>query len=146
MPGGCAAGCRRAMVIARPPVEGAAHMSLTSPKLGATQPQETPPRPSLSVRWGEWMARRRWWVLSAWGVVMVAAALSYPHLMSSLVASDYSVTGSDAQKVTKLIESDFAAAGAEQDVIALNSDTLKFSDPAYQQVVDKVLANVRGEP
>src|SRR5512144_991952 len=86
-------------------------MSLIKPpKLGAKQlPQGTPPRPSLSVRWGEWMARRRWWVLSAWGVLMVAAALSYPHLMSSLVASDYSVTGSDSQRVTKLIESGFAA-------------------------------------
>lgn len=31
------------------------------------------------------------------GVLVVAAALSYPHLISSLVASDSSVTGSDSQ-------------------------------------------------
>jgi RND superfamily putative drug exporter len=85
-------------------------------------------------------------MLSVWGVLMVASALSYPHLMSSLVASDYSVTGSDSNKVTKLIESDFAAAGAEQDVIVFNSDTLRISDPGYRDVVERVLASVSGKP
>jgi uncharacterized membrane protein YdfJ with MMPL/SSD domain len=63
-------------------------------------------RPSLAVRWGTWVARHRW-MLSVWAVVLVAAALSYPHLLRSLSASDYSVTGSDSARVAQLIESDF---------------------------------------
>ncbi|MGZ4268792.1 MAG: MMPL family transporter [Solirubrobacteraceae bacterium] len=98
------------------------------------------------MRWGRWTARHRWRVLAVWGVLLVAAAAAYPHLISSLVASDYSVTGSDSHKVAKLIESDFAAAGAEQDVIVFNSDTLKISDPAYREVVDRVVASVQGKP
>lgn len=47
------------------------------------------------MRWGTWVARHRWWVPSVWAVVLVVAALSYPHLLRSLSASDYSVTGSD---------------------------------------------------
>ncbi len=92
------------------------------------------------------MARHRWWVLSFWLVLLVAAALSYPRLLSSLVASDYSVTGSDSQRVAQLLESDFSAAGAEQDVIVFDSATLTTKDAGYQQTVDKVLKTVRAQP
>ncbi|HET8651810.1 MAG TPA: MMPL family transporter [Gaiellaceae bacterium] len=98
------------------------------------------------MRWGTWVARRRWWLLSVWAVLLVAAAASYPFLMSALVASDYSVTGSDSARVAELIETDFSAAGAEQDVIVFDSDTLTIRDPAYVAAVDRVLASVRGEP
>jgi putative drug exporter of the RND superfamily len=101
------------------------------------------PRPSLAVRWGVWVARRRWWVLSAWAVALVASAIAYPHLMSSLVPSDYSVTGSDSSKVTHLMETQFPAAGAEQDVIVFDSATLTIHDAAYRQAVARVLDEVR---
>jgi putative drug exporter of the RND superfamily len=93
-----------------------------------------------------WVARRRWWVLSVWGVLLVASAAAYPHLISSLVAADYSVTGSDSAKVAHLIQSDFTSAGAEQDVIVFDSSTLTATDPAYRETVDRVLASVRGKP
>ena len=76
----------------------------------------------------------------------MAAVLVYPHLVSSLVAPDYSVTGSDSAQVSKLIQSNFSAAGAEQDVIVFKSDTLKASDGAYKDAVNTVLASVRGKP
>jgi RND superfamily putative drug exporter len=91
------------------------------------------------------VARRRWWVLSVWGVLLVAAALSYPHLVSSLVPSDYSVTGSDSDEVADLIETDFSAAGAEQDVIVFDSNTLTIRDAAYVKVVNRVLASVQDQ-
>jgi RND superfamily putative drug exporter len=103
-------------------------------------------RPSLSTRWGEWVARRRWWVLGVWVVLLVAAALAYPHLAANLSAPDYSVTGSDSAKVTELIGTDFAAAGAEQDVIVFDSDTLKVTDKEYQDVIDSVVKAVKGQP
>ena len=102
--------------------------------------------PSLAVRWGRWVARRRRLVLSIWGVILVLSALAYPHLMNSLVASDYSVTGSDSAEVTKLLSTDFSAAGAEQDVIVFQSDTLTIRDPAYVKAVDGVMAAVEDEP
>ena len=40
-------------------------------------------RLSLSVRWGTWVARHRWWVLGAWIVLLVGAVLVYPHLSLS---------------------------------------------------------------
>ena len=122
--------------------------TMTPPKPSPLQPEGEPPRSrqSLPMRWGRWVARRRWWVLSAWLVVIVAAVLAYPHLLNSLVAPDYSVTGSDSAQVTKLIQSNFSAAGAEQDVIVFKSDTLKASSPAYKDAVNAVLASVRGKP
>jgi len=103
-------------------------------------------RPSFPVRWGIWFARHRWWSLSFWAAVVVAAILFYPYLLSTLVASDYSVTGSDSQKVSQLMETDFSAAGAEQDVIVFDSGTLTIKDAAYQDVVNRVLGAVKGQP
>jgi putative drug exporter of the RND superfamily len=125
-------------------------MSLTTTrKPGAPQPPEVKPsrpRPSLPMRWGTWVAHHKWWVLSTWTVLFVAAVLAYPHLVSSLVAPDYSVTGSDSAKVSTLIQSNFSAAGAEQDVIVFKSDTLRASDAAYKDAVNTVLASVKGKP
>jgi len=103
-------------------------------------------RPSLSVRWGTWVARHRWWVLVAWAVVLVAAGAAYPHLASNLSAPDYSVNGSDSAQVTHLIGTDFTAAGAEQDVIVFRSDSLKVTDTQYQDVIDRVVKAVKGQP
>jgi RND superfamily putative drug exporter len=92
------------------------------------------------------VARHRWWVLGVWAVLIVAAVLAYPHLMSNLSAPDYSVAGSDSAEVTEVIGSDFTAAGAEQDVIVFNSDSLKITDPEYQDVVDRVVKDVKSQP
>jgi RND superfamily putative drug exporter len=105
---------------------------------------EAPPsRPSLAVRWGTWVARHRWWMLGAWIAILVAAAIFYPYLMRSLVASDYSVTGSESAEVSHLLGTDFSAAGAEQDVIVFDSRTLTIEDPQYRQAVDRVVASAR---
>ncbi|MDC2946274.1 MMPL family transporter [Streptomyces heilongjiangensis] len=120
--------------IADPPGEGGSSGS----------PRRT--RPARPVRWSTWVARRRWWMLSFWGVVLVASAAAYPHLISSLAASDYSVTGSDSQQVSQLLETDFPSAGAEQDLIVFDSDTLTIEDQEYAGVVDRVVKAVRDEP
>jgi len=91
------------------------------------------------------VARRRWWVLGAWAVVLVASGIAYPHLMSALVPSDYSVGGSESSAVTQLMETEFPAAGAEQDVIVFDSPTLTIRDGAYRDSVDRVVAEARGQ-
>lgn len=101
--------------------------------------------PSLASRWGAWAARRHWWVLGVWIVLLVASSVVYPYLESQLVAPDYSVSGSDSDRVTELIQQNFTAAGSEQDVIVFNSDTLVVTDPQYRRTVDTVLADVRRE-
>ncbi len=104
-----------------------------------------PPRASFPTRWGTWVARHRWHVLVGWGVLVVVAALAYPHLDSSLSASDYSATGSDSAKVAHTLATDFTAAGGEQDVVVFDSDTSTIKDAAYQQTVNKVNAALKNE-
>jgi hypothetical protein len=68
--------------------------SITTRKPGVLPPPEGKPsgdgepsrQPSLPMRWGTWVAHHKWWVLSTWTVLFVAAVLAYPHLISSLVA------------------------------------------------------------
>ena len=106
---------------------------------------ERPPKPARpwAVRWGEWAARRHWWVLSVWLVVFVLSAALYPRLESALVSPDYSVTGSDSDRVAQLVEENFTSAGTEQDVVVFDSKSLTYRDPAYRKVVDRVVADVR---
>ncbi len=118
----------------------------TADTVPAEKGAESGPRPSLPMRWGVWVAEHRWHVLLGWLVLFIVAAAAYPHLMASLSAPDYSVTGSDSAQVTNLIQSDFSAAGAEQDVIVLNSGTLKVSDIEYQGIIDQVVAAVKNQP
>jgi RND superfamily putative drug exporter len=89
------------------------------------------------------VARHHWWVLGVWIVLLVAAGLAYPHLMSNLSAPDYSVTGSDSEEVANLIGTDFTAAGAEQDVIVFDSTKLKTTEREYKDAVDRVLKSVK---
>ena len=136
------------------------HKRGTPPKAGVRPPPHAkhnvtashPPgaargsQPSLTTKWGLWIAAHRWTVIWAWIGLLVAAALAYPHLMANLSAPDYSVTGSDSAKVTELMASDFSAAGAEQDVIVFNSDKMKFTDLDYQDAVDRVVEAVKDQP
>ena len=93
-----------------------------------------------------WVARRTWWVLGVWVVLLVAATLSYPHLAKNLSAPDYSVTGSDSAQVTDIIQSDFTAAGAEQDIIVFDSATLKVTDKEYADAIDRVVKAIKKKP
>ena len=85
-------------------------------------------------------------MLGAWALIVIAATVFYPYLMRSLVASDYSVTGSESSEVAHLLGTDFTAAGAEQDVIVFDSRSLTISDPAYRQTVKRVLGAARAMP
>ncbi len=112
----------------------------------ATPDRGRPPhrsRPTFSMRWGRWVARHKWWVLGFWVVLLVLALLSTPHPTKNLSAPDYSVTGSDSAKVTDIIQSDFTAAGAEQDIIVFASDGLKVTDKEYKDAIDRVVKAVK---
>ena len=123
-----------------------------SPHIAARGSRDIPTRrephthTSFATRWGVWVARHPWWSLSFWTAVVVAAIVFYPYLLSTLVASDYSVTGSESQQVSQLMGSEFAAAGAEQDVIVFDSATLTIDDQEYRDAVDRVLGAVKGQP
>ena len=100
------------------------------------------PRPAFSARWGMWVARHKWWVLGVWAVLLVLAGLAYPHLMRNLSAPDYSVTGSDSERVATILFTDFTTIGAEQDIIVFDSTKLKTTDKAYQDAVGRVVKAV----
>jgi RND superfamily putative drug exporter len=58
--------------------------------------------------------------------------------MSNLSAPDYSVTGSDSEKVADLISTDFTTIGAEQDIVVFDSSKLKTTDKEYEDAVGRV--------
>jgi RND superfamily putative drug exporter len=119
-------------------------MAVATPK--PSPPRKPPPpesRPSGAVRWGTWVARRRWWILSAWAVIVVASGIAYRPLSNALVAPDYSATGSESAEVSNLLSSDFTAAGGEQDVVVFDSSSLTIRDAAYIRTVNRVLSKVQ---
>ncbi|WP_256666651.1 MULTISPECIES: MMPL family transporter [Nocardia] len=97
-------------------------------------------------RWGMLMARRRWLVLTVWGLVTLAGAASYPALSDRLGGMDFGVEGSQSQQVDALVGEHFPSFGAEQDVIVFRSDTAVVDDEVYRDTVGEVVREARAVP
>jgi RND superfamily putative drug exporter len=114
--------------------------------LSTTRPEAEPKaavRPSVLYRWGLLMARRRRIVMAAWAVMLVASAALYPTLRHELQAPDYYVTGSESAHVERLLETSMREMGTEDDALVFDSNRRLFSEPAYRNVVETVIAKVR---
>jgi putative drug exporter of the RND superfamily len=100
---------------------------------------------NFAYRWGRTIARRRWTVLGAWALVLVACAALYPSLQRSLGAPDYGVDGAESSRAAQLLEQRFAGHGAEQDVLVFYSATRRSDEAAYRAVVARVLSETGRE-
>ncbi len=97
--------------------------------------------------WGVTVARRRKLFLGFWAVLLLACAALYPSLEKTLSAPNYTIEGSESQRVESALASKgFAGAGSEQDTIAFYSAKLTAGDRAYRSYVAKVLDVVAGQP
>ncbi len=96
--------------------------------------------------WGTTMARYRWLLIGAWVAVLLAAAAAYPVLQDRLTAPDYGVDGAESTRARDIVQREFAALGAEQDVIVFSADGVTVDDPAYRATIEAVLAAVRAQP
>jgi uncharacterized membrane protein YdfJ with MMPL/SSD domain len=103
-------------------------------------------RGSFTARIGMWCARRRWWVLGAWLVVLVAGLAG-----SSIVGTNTSVEGEapgETGRAYDLITERFNAddrivIGTSQEILVVTHPALSADDPAFRDVVEGLIADLR---
>lgn len=90
-------------------------------------------------RWGRFVARRRWWFIGCWLVLLAGAVALYPQFEAHQTAVDYTVTGSESQRVQQLVDDEFPGLDGEQDVVVFKSARSLRHDPAARRDVERTV-------
>ena len=94
-------------------------------------------------RLGSWAARRRWWVIAAWVLILVGLWLGRSAFGGTFV-NDYSVPGSQSEQGLDVLRADFPAASGYGGQIVFKADTGKVADQS--QAVAETMKNVGALP
>jgi RND superfamily putative drug exporter len=90
------------------------------------------------------IAHRRWviigWIAIAIGTTAIAGAVGRNY------ATDFSLPGTEAQKVVNLLEKEFPAQSGDVDTIVFHTSGGSINDPAVKQAMQPLLAKVEGMP
>jgi putative drug exporter of the RND superfamily len=76
---------------------------------------------ALLERLGVWAARRRWWVIAAWLVILLGLSVARGAAGGSFV-NDYSVPGSESSQGLDVLKKDFKAASGYNGQIVFRAD------------------------
>ncbi len=79
------------------------------------------------------MHRRR--VFAGWLVAVAVGLIGLPHLLGSLMAPPIEVSGSESQRVSRILAEELPTLGDEPVIAVLHSDRLRASDPAFHQAI-----------
>jgi len=93
-------------------------------------------------RLGLWMAHRRWFVIAAWVVLLLAALPALPNASHALSPGGFSTSNLEAQRASNQIQS---ALGENPSalLVIFSHPTLETTDPAYLAAVDASLRDLR---
>ncbi len=101
---------------------------------------------SRFYRLGLFAARRRWWVIGAWLVVLFAMVPLLIPMMTRLSAGGFEVPGSPSDRVKQSIDSDFRGGYSLTDLLVIHSDTLTAANSEFRAVVHSILASLATAP
>ncbi|HVC73459.1 MAG TPA: MMPL family transporter [Mycobacteriales bacterium] len=94
-------------------------------------------------RLGIWAARRRWWVIGAWIVILLGLSLGR-NLVGGEFVNDYSVPGSESQQGLDRLEADFPAASGYGGQIVFKAGTGTVADQSA--AVGTAMKSIGGLP
>jgi uncharacterized membrane protein YdfJ with MMPL/SSD domain len=88
-------------------------------------------------------ARRPWWVIGVWVVLLAAAIVSFPGLTKALTASEmHFLNNPESAQGQKLIDQTAAGGSGGVETLLVHSDAYTVDDRAFQQVVQDSTAAV----
>jgi RND superfamily putative drug exporter len=89
-------------------------------------------------------ARRHWVVIAIWIVALVIASYLTATYLSDALTTDFeSQSDQDSVVGLELLEDRMAYDDPERETIVVNSDTIPVDDPAYAEVVNTIVADLR---
>ena len=96
-------------------------------------------------RLSRWSAGRRWWVISAWALILVVVMVA-ANAAGGVFTTDIEFTSNpESQQAKRLIEQVRGSEPLAETVIVRN-DALTVDDPAFQAQVDAVVQTLRDLP
>ena len=90
--------------------------------------------------------RRHGWILAAWAVVLIAAAVLSVRLPSVLQGGADAIPGSSSDRVTRMIRRQFGAGTLYQFPVVVHSDSLDSATPAFGSAIERVTASLAALP
>jgi putative drug exporter of the RND superfamily len=94
-------------------------------------------------RLADFSARRPWWVIGLWVVLLAAAIAGFPGLSHALTASEMQFLNSpESAKGQKLIEQKVSGNSGDVETLLIHSDKYTVDDSAFRQVVQQSSAAV----
>jgi RND superfamily putative drug exporter len=117
-----------------------------------TRPQDLSPdgpparrRPLGPVgRLGRFAATHRAAVFAVWAAIAVGLGFLAPRVETALSGAGWEDSGSESAAVRKQVDAAFGGAGAYALQVAVHSDRLTASDPAFRRTVRRVESTLRG--
>src|SRR4051812_9048798 len=95
------------------------------------------------ARWGAFMHRRRWWVLGAWLIVLIACGPFAGKANSVLKAGGIEAPSSDSSVAATTLSQKFSVSALNNAAIVFHSDTLKVGSDQFKSEVKAAAARVR---
>ena len=93
------------------------------------------PLTHLLYRLGRFAARRAWTVIAGWLVILVAAAIAFLFLGGTL-ASNFSIPGTETERVTDELTEELGNGGASSTVVFQSSDSKALTQDQQEQISD----------
>jgi len=87
-------------------------------------------------------ARRPWWVLGVWAVLLILAGLAAPSLGDALTTQANFINRPEAVRGDELLEERLRGPHPVTETVIVRSDTATVDDPAFRQTVERVTADL----
>jgi RND superfamily putative drug exporter len=97
-------------------------------------------------RLGRFAATRRRWVFATWAIVAVGLGVLAPRVETALSGAGWQANGSESVKVREQVDRGFAGGGAYALQVAVHSQTLTVTDPAFRRTLARAERTLAADP
>lgn len=95
---------------------------------------------------GQVVARRRWWVLAIW-IVLLGAAIAFAAGTGGKTNDNFTVPGTESQDAVSLLQQRMPAfSGAQMQVVFATPGMAEVTDPQVTGEIEQVMAGLKGLP
>jgi putative drug exporter of the RND superfamily len=96
-------------------------------------------------RLGRWAATHRAWVFAAWAALALALGALAPRVEHALSGAGWQASGSESVQAREAIDAGFAGKGAYAIQVAIHSDRLDVSQPAFARAIADARATLAAD-
>lgn len=102
-------------------------------------------RPSAFDRLGRWAARRRWWIVAAWALVLLAAVPLATRTSDALRSGGFIREDLESARAKRLLRQEIGVPEAAVAVV-FHSPTLRAGEPAFEAAARRAVAGIADVP